>query len=320
MAIWGEKSLLIKYEELPVINGVRINSIYGRMETAYSTDQLLSDAYDEKPDYYLLCTDDFDYKDGRRVDKKDLKVKELPKELAALFGKQEINGGSVYVTRMTFRTSCSGNGSFTDNSISLDGGCGATSKCITYYRTKRWDKAHSGAVFIGEPLEKKILAVLGKKFKVEALPDGFDVEFPCTYVRNEGGLNYPDLKLPSWRWLYGSPYVTFDNGKNIRVFFEDYNAHLYLERLDTVEEGDEDLVSITFNYGHDKKPDQFCNIAQWADTKKEDPKGIIRFKVLKVDEKANWSYKVAAMVNDKEQFKRDTHNTFYRLVSMIKIK
>ena len=319
---------LLSDSEFLKINGSRITAIYGRMETAFRTDQLLVDAYDKKPDYYLLVTEDrdYDYKKNEWIDKPDIKTKKLPKEIAALFGPQEINGTKVYVTRMSIRKRCSGNGSFTDQTFDFGGGCGALSKTISYYRLKRWDNAYNLSVFQGEELGKKFeKAIVGKSYKVEALPDWFDIEYPCSYIRTEGGLNYPDVKLDSWRWSFGRPYVSNDysnnypNKKHIRVFHAEWNAHLYFEAVDEPKEGDDNLVQITFSYGYEKKGDQFCHIAGWNETKKEDPNGIIRWKILKVNEKENWPYEVAAVINDKIQFKRTACNLYYRLVRMAKI-
>ncbi len=314
MSAFENKRLIIdRFRELPEVNGTRINAIYGRMNTAYIPYAPLVDAGANKPDYYLLCTEDTYYdKDGNYRDKKNIKVKTLPKELAALFGTQKVKGKETYITRLWFRTSDSGNGSFTDQSIQLNG-----AGSITYYRTKRWAEAPKDAVFVGEPFEKKIVKVLGKKFKATELPEGYDVEYPCTYIRNEGGLNYPDVKQDSWRWLYGHPYISNkpNSTKNIRVYFEHLKAHLYLEAVEP-KEGDENLIQVTFPSGRDKHPEQFCHLGEWAESKKEAPKELIRFKILKVDKKNNWSYTVGAMIGDKIQWKRQTHNLFYRLNSI----
>ena len=174
---------LLPESQFPKINGTRINAIYGKMETAHRTDSILSDAYDKKPDYYLLVTEERYYdKDGKWVDKPNLKVRELPKEIAELFGPQEINGEKIYVTRMYIRTGGSGNGSFIDQTLDFSGSCGALGKTISYYRLKRWDDAYKLAVFQGEELGNKFeAAIVGKSYKVEALPSDFDYEYPPEY-------------------------------------------------------------------------------------------------------------------------------------------
>ena len=306
MAVWDNKEILIKDSELPKVNGVRINAIYARMETAYRTDQILGDCYTDKPDYYLLVTDDRDYKNGKWIDKPDLKVKTLPPALAELFGKVEVNGKTKLVTNLWFRTRCSGNGSFIDESISFSS--------FSYYRLKRgtWGEE---SVFIGEPFEEKIKAVLGKSFKVEILPEWYNVEYPHTPLRNEGGLLYPDYKLSGWRRSYKMPFVSNDypSKDNIRVFYESYNAHVYLSRVKEINEGDENLVAVSFS-NDSNEWNKFCCISTWADTKTEDPHGIIRYKALKF--KKEWGWEFAAMLNDKVQFKRMMNTEFYTIRSI----
>jgi hypothetical protein len=109
---------LLSDKEFPKINGVKVSAIYGKMETAYRDDQLLSDAYDKKPDYYLIVTEDryFD-KNGNWKNRKNITTRELPLEIAQFFGPQEINGIKVYVTRMYIRERCSGNGGFIDQTL-----------------------------------------------------------------------------------------------------------------------------------------------------------------------------------------------------------
>lgn len=322
MSAFGNKRLILdKYKDLPKVNGCTINSIYGRMETAYRTDQILTDAYGHKPDYYLLCTDDVaDFKTWKK--KPNLKVKELPKELAALFGEQVINGKKTFISRMWFRTSDSGHGGFTDQTADFNGG--DRDMGASYYRTKRWKDAHESCIFEGEEgFSKKIEAVLGKSFKAEVLPEWYDVEYPVSYIRNEGGLNYPDTKLSGWRRSYDMPYVRNQHDRNhIRVFIESLNAHVYLEAIkdNDLQEGDTDLVQVQFS--RDSKSDQFCNVVCWAESKKEAPNQIIRWNVLKKTKKRDKTteFEIAAMVGEKVQFKQKyLSHQFYRLINFVNI-
>lgn len=306
---------LFSASEFLKVNGVSINAIYGRMETAHRTDQILTDAYDEKPDYYLLVTEDKGYKDGKWTDKPNIKTRELPKEIAEFFGPQEINDEKVYVTRMYIRRSCSGNGSFTDQTLDFSGSCGALGRTISYYRLKRWDNAYSLSIFEGEELGKKIESVFSKKsYTVKELPNDFDYEYPCSYIRTEGGLNYPDTKLSGWRWSNGSPYVRNEyNEKSIRVFMEELNAHVYLEAVEP-QKGDTDLIMVNFSRDYTKHPDQFCRVVTWTQSKTEAPGQIVRYDVLSINEKEK-TIKVAAMLNDKIQYKKDMWTDgFYRLI------
>jgi hypothetical protein len=295
----------------------------------YEKGRLLEDAYNEKPDYYLLCTDDTDVSQGYRNYKKypNIKTEKLPDELAQFFGPQNVNGYNVYVTRMSFRTSDSGNGSFIDQFCSFEGGCGAQHKSITYYRTKRWPdtKPGNGAIFEGEDYAKRIDTILNKTFTVEETPEWYDVEYQCSYIRKLGGLNYPDVKCSGWRWSHGAPYVSNkydDRGtpdfKHLRVYVENLKAHFYLEAAETLEVGDSNLVEITFSRHHDKNPNQFCNIGQWNDSKKEDPGGVIRWQVQHIsDKKDGWPYKMAAVIGDKVQFTRHTWGSGYYRIQRI---
>lgn len=316
---------LLSDGEIPKINGVKVKAIYGQMETAYRNDQLLSDAYNEKPDYYLIVTEDRKYKDGKYVDCKNIKTRELPPEFAQFFGPQKINGTEVYVTRMYIRNRCSGNGSFIDQTLDFSGGFGATTKTICYYRLDRWPDASKLGIFKGEPLGEKIEKTLVRKsFEVIPLPDDFDVEQPCVYIRNVGGLNYPDTKVSGWRWLYGdSPYVrnAYDP-KHIRVYSEKDNAHIYLEEVEP-QKGDIDLVKINFNREFcdsfmGQKGDYFCSIVRWVKDKKEAPNQIIRFNVLNVEKDQYGTFvKVAAIANDKVQFKQEMNSKgFYRILKI----
>lgn len=303
MSAFGNRELIIKREELPVVNGRRINAIYACMETAYRTDQILHDCYTDKPDYYHLVTNDRDFKDGRWFDVPDINVKTLPPALAALFGKVRINGEIKLVTNIWFRTSDSGNGSFTDQSISF--------KSFSYYRMERgtWGE---GSVFKGEPFEEKINAVLNHKFTVEELPEWYDREYPHTPLRRVGELLYPDTKLSGWRRSYDMPFVSnnYPNNDHIRVFYAPYNAHIYLSRVKEIKKGDDNLVEVSFSRDNNKW-DKFCCISTWAETKKEDPLGIIRWKAL--TKTKEWGFEFGAMINDKVQFKRMLNSYLYTI-------
>lgn len=307
MGTFGNKLLILDSGELPKINGESVTAIYGTMETAYNENAALADAYSNTPDYYTVVCHLYSTK-------KVLKIKTLPKELADLFGWQDIQGVQHYVSQLSFRTSDSCNGSFTDDTMSFSGGYG---KIFYYYRTNRWPNT-KGNVFVGEPFEEKIKAVLGKHFKdVEVLPEWFDREYPSCYVRKEGGLNYPDTKLPTWR--KGMPYVSNDyssgspNSENIRVFVESMNAHVYLQRVSKLQVGDEGLIEVDL-WNRNLKHEEFCQIAQWSESKTEDPCGLIRWKVKNIKKGEGWPFEMAAMIGDKEQFTRWTQCTYYRII------
>lgn len=310
---------LLSNREFPRVNGTKIHAIYGRMNTAYSATSILDDAYDKKPDYYLLCTKETHYVNGSRVQKKDIKVKELPEELAQFFGPQEVNGNKVYVTRMYIRESPSNNGSFTDQTLDFAGGCGVTGRHIYYYRLPRWKDAGELSVFKGEELgERYENTFIGKSFTVDVLPDDYNKEYPCVYIRKIGNLNYPDVKVSGWRWLYGSPYVRNESDpKSIRVFSESLNAHVFLEEVEP-QKGDEDLIYIDFSRQWDdsflgQKGDYFCHIRCYNN----DNKDIVRYNILKVEHHKQFGTSVNAVIveNGKNQHCKDMRaKGFYRLV------
>lgn len=309
MSAFNNPQLIIKNNELPIVNGRRIKSIYACMETAYRTDQILHDCYTDKPDFYHLVTEDRDYINGKWFDVPNLKVKTLPSAIAALFGKVEVNGKQKLVRYINFRTSDSGSGAFIDDSVYFSS--------FSYYRMKRgtWGE---NSVFKGEPFEEKINAVLGKKFQVEVLPEWYDKEYPHSPLRREGNLWYPDFKLTGWRRSYKMPFVSnnYPNQDHIRVFYEPYNAHIFLSRVKEINTGDENLVAVSFSRDNEEW-DKFCCISTWADTKKEDPNGIIRFKAL--NHNKDWGWEFAAMLNDKIQFKRMMNTYMYQIDRIVKV-
>jgi len=306
MSAFGNRELILNKNELPIVNGRRINSIYACMETAYRTDQILHDCYNDKPDYYHLITDDSNYdKDGNWGKMSNIKTKTLPKELAELIGYVEVRGKRNLVTYISFRTSDSGHGGFIDDTIYFG-------KSFSYYRMKRpqWGE---NSVFKGDDFEKKILAVLGNKFTVEEAPEWFDKEYPHTPIRRIGTCWYPDYKLEGWRRSYDMPYVTNEYGKldHIRVYYAPYHAHIYLRRVtEKIEVGEEGLIDVSFSRDYDRSR-CFCCISGWNDSKEEDPNGIIRFKILEFDK--NWGWKVAAMIGDKQQWTRTINGGFYKI-------
>jgi hypothetical protein len=289
---------LIRDKELPIINGRRIKSIYA-MGFFSTTDKLVDAPVAGRIDCYICYTEDRDYKivDGKSVwiDKPNVKLKELPDIFKPLFEKS---------TSLWYRMTDSCNGSFTDGSIYLKSG--------TVYRGIKYMQDAYGCIPVNSKLGKQALATLNSVSEVEELEESFGVQYDKTWLRRENDMWWPDMALPTWRPSGCYPYITQNiyNTDNIRVYYENWGKTLFLERVKE-EVGDEGLVYVHFPR---EKGRDFCTIMTWADSKKEDPGGIVRFKVLDINEKDNWSIHVAAMLNDKVQFKEKRHGgSFYRL-------
>jgi len=292
------KNTLITISELPTFEGIAIKAIYAqkRDDIFYRTRDLYTgetaDFYELVP--YFICLKGY----------KNMFVKTLPESLLKVFGKQEYNGKTGFVKSITYRTSGSGNGSFVDDSISLGG--------FSFYRGL--DKQYS--VDGNSEFGKNILATLNTKIDVPHCKEWEYRFYPCSFVRKEGGLNYPDVALDSWRWCYGSPYVSNEVGKknNIRVWDDTMKAHLYLQLIDTVEDGEENLVCVRFSYHWDKKPDQFCNIQKWNNTKVGAENEIIKYKAHKVKD----GFELIPIVNGVEQSFKETlyFDSTYRIMKI----
>ena len=102
-----DKNTLIDWDELPIINGRRIHSIYA-MGFFYNTTKLVDAPIASKIDCYVCHTKDRKFVQGVYVNLPDVKLKILPPVFAELF---------KHTTSLWYRTDNSGNGSFIDGSI-----------------------------------------------------------------------------------------------------------------------------------------------------------------------------------------------------------
>jgi len=286
------KNTLITISELPRFEGIKINAIYAKKR---------DDRYHETRDLYGGETADFYLLVPEFSSDKCFYVKTLPENLLKVFGLQTYNGKTMDVHSISYRTSGSGNGSFVDESISLDGlsMVQQTSYCFSLFRG-----VNKYGVNPTSELGKNMLATLKTDINIPHCHETEYCYYPCSFIRKEGGLNYPDVALDSWRWLYGSPYVSNEVGKknNIRVWDDDMKAHLYLQLVGDVEDGEENLILVNFSYDWDKKPDQFCKIGKWNDSKKGAENEIIRFKANKVKD----GFDLIPIVNGEEQNFKET--------------
>ena len=269
---------LIKYEELPRFNGLHIESIYAEYENSHYGRDEERDFYVADILYYKCYVHHCDCNEYTKNKKRFIVVKDLPKEFDCLFGKVENKGIKTFITNMWFRDSCSGNGSFDDESIHLGGwASNSTTGTLSLYRgTNYYNKpeyAHSISTDGG--LGRALLNILNKSFKVKevefwecgAKMEEGSLDFACKYpykhtpIRIIDKLVYPSEKLSSWRKYgympYRVPTEAFLNQdffgvpdlKHLRVWDEDLKVHLYLERADDLAVGDENLIRLRLAEG-----------------------------------------------------------------------
>ncbi len=293
----GNHLTYVSSSELPIFNGIAIDSIWHKYDSFREkhTDR----RYKDSTDYYELTP-------HWRKDP-TIRVKELPEDFKKFFGQQIINGTQTFVNHIRYRTSDSGHASH-DDTISIG----------NFYLYRGFDYFEPNYMIEkGSELADNLLNTLNKKYTIEPLPFGYDVDFPQTFLRRVDNFYYPDAEIPSWRWLHGMPYVTLDGGKNLRVFFEQQMMHVFLQKLDRpVKKGDDNLIKVTFPYGqHGKNAEQECFISHWSERKAKDPNGIIRYRIDSMN-RDNRHCKAVATLNDKDQFKRDEwiNGIWYELV------
>jgi len=287
MAVYGNKEILIKIDELPKINGVAIQSIYrcvhnlSGIKGAYPDNENIFIYYECHPYFHTVNPKKYPVQ----------RIGKLPKELAILFDnvqttkykyddKKELVERSVKVSSIWYRTRCSGNGSFIDDSISVSGINlhNKTSGSISVTRgTKNF------GVNEGSKVGKLLLNTLNISYKCELLNEWQYTYYPTTTLRNVDGLNYPDQQCSGWRRSNKMPYVSLDDKKSLRILNENIKAHVYLLKVepDEVQEGVE-YVLVNFNHSHDGEPDKYCNIRSWAHFKEDTPNQMIHYRVDKI--------------------------------------
>lgn len=297
---------LLRENEYFKFNGKRIKSIYAVYENSryatksegggYIADILYFECYVHRWD----CGTDYM---GRDKGKSMLQVKELPKEFDGLFGMVENKGVKIFVHNFCTRENDSCNGSFTDETLDLNGwSSNSTTGNFGLYRGCEFMEKPDRKYVIDEKstLGKKITDLLGKSFKVKEvefsevgakMEEGsldFATKYPYAHtpIRIIDGLVYPDEKLESWRWLFGMPYrvpadklesfkaknkiyVTPKSRESIRVWDDKYKSHVYLEKAKDIEVGDI-LVSVSFNHDHHEiygtKGDAYCSIRRYNES------------------------------------------------------
>jgi hypothetical protein len=329
---------LIRDGELPKFNGKRITSIYAVYENSRYGTKEEGGGYVADILYYNCHVHRYDYQDwnGKRKGPSVLKVKELPKEYDGMFGMVENKGVKVFVTSHWFRMNNSANGSFTDQTLDMDGwSSNSTTGSFSLYRGIDYLQKPENSYVIDEnsELHNKWKKILGHSFKVkevEFADCGFKMEegsldfatkypYPHTPIRIIDGLVYPDEKLPSWRWLFGMPYRVPDNKievlkhdkqiyvspksrESIRVWDEDLNAHIFLEKAKDIEVGDT-LVSVSFSYDsheiYGSKGNAYCRISRYNESLGHEYVKYEVTKIVKDRERKQDKYIVSVYQKDK---------------------
>jgi hypothetical protein len=323
MAIWGNKEILIKIDELPEINGMKIASIY-----LHSYDKRGVKDYTVRPEHaeiYYSCTPYFHSVDSKKYP--IINTRTLPKELQLIFDTEhdiyfkyqdsdKLEHRKIRPTSIWYRTSCSGNGSFTDSSIYVDGSNSIGNR--GGFSVTRNDKSGC-SVDSNTETYKLVFATLNIKATVKALEEYEYCYYPSTTLRNVDGLNYPDTVCNGWRWLYGMPYVSLDNNKSMRILNVDLKCHVYALKVnpEDVEVGMEYII-ISFG-GRDKDPDKFCYIKSWSDSKQSDPNGMIHYRVDKIVNGKKKYAECTVMGQDVKKYQKQDVD-LYSFYSIVRIR
>jgi hypothetical protein len=287
---------IIRYNELPEINGELIDAIYSqKWDEEFNKSR---DCYsDEEPDFYL-CTSYFRLHSGR-----NLRLFKLPEGLQKIFDGVQIGDKTVRASYMSFRTSGSGNGSFTDDSFYLRG---KGSEYHSYYRGSD-DKA---GVPTNSEFPQLVLASLNQKYTCEEVPEYDMRNLPHSTFRVEGGQTYPDKQVEGWRRIFDMPFVALDSKRNdMRVYNDLIKAHVYLTRA-YPKKGDAELVKVKIQDAN------FCFISSWASYKEGDGNQMIRHTVESKYRNGE-GFKVRAMSNGKKQ--HTCHGDNYDLYRVTRI-
>lgn len=298
MAVWRMKYILIEYEELPVINGVHITDIY---KCTYDTRGVKGASIkEENAFHYYMCKPYFS-SDKRQI------VEKLPDDLQDIFDNppsatylkdgKKVKQSLTKVESIFFRTQSSGNGSFIDSSITVRGlQSNGTARWLSVTRT--WTDELSG-------LTDKLFSLLNKKHEITLLEKSRYTYYPSTFLGKVDGFLYPDPVCFGWRWIYGIPYVSYDNRDNIRIFDVKLQCHMYLNKVEECYAGEE---YIHLDFG---KYDGFCKIRRWNQNKEH---AYIKYIVESTDNGVNIRQEDSKRSSKFEEY--DLRG-FYRIVKII---
>lgn len=295
MAVYGNKEILIKLDELPEINGESIEYIY-RVAFDTSGVERVSPPKDER-EYYYECVPYF-----RLQGHPTIRTRKLPEKLQKIFDEPQyakyqntetgkIREVGVKVTSISYRTRCSGNGSFIDESITLRGASMTRSNQSDWILIRRNDKDITSKELTG--ITEKILAeTINIKAKVKELEEHEWKYYDCTTLRRVDNWWYPSPVCSGWRRSHKMPYVTLDNRKSLRVLNEELRCHVFLIKPDEYEEGRE-YKCVDFHWNHREEPEKYCFIKSWAHFKEDNPNGMISYRIDKIRKSDEYSGMVA---------------------------
>lgn len=276
--------VILKYEEFPKINGISVTAVYPCKENKGD--------FGRDADYWKFIP----YYSEDRV----IKVKKLPYPFNEILDETDMYNNLSYRKDLDLYDS----GSTVD--IKRDNN--------HYYLTKdpEYINQYKGDISIDSDMGKLITSTFGIELEVQELDEYHGVHFDQTYLKRIDGLWYPDVACEGWRWLYGESYVSmkYNDPSHIRVYMEKLKTHYYLEEVEP-EPGMEDLILINFTRFWRKRPYEFCNPIVWADTKKEAPNELVRFKILY---KKGEIFRLAAILNDKVQHESWRNGSFYKVI------
>lgn len=312
MAIFGNKEILIDIDELPKINGFAINSIYKCIHNLSG----IKGAYPDKENIfvYYTCYPYFYSVDPKRYPLQ--RIEKLPKELAILFDNSQVAEykyndkpvkTQVIINSINYRTSCSGNGSFIDDSIYASG-VNLINRSDSISVTRGTNRK------INE-VGQLLLNTLNISYDCPLLKEWQYTYYPTTTLRRVDNLNYPDPECSGWRRDTKMPYVSLDNRKSLRVLNENIKAHVYLLKVEESEiEIGAEYVGVKFSYRYDEEPDKYCFIRSWAHFKEDSPNQMIHFKVEKINNKNQ--YAECTVMQGGHNYKKDNvyFDELYRIV------
>lgn len=251
--------------KLPQINGARVESIYSPDDFSNDPRSLNATGWHYSTQYHTKQSNlNF--------------IGVLLPEFKSLFGNQVINGISCFVKNIDFRTDSSGHAS-EDSIMTIM--CGNDIRFSVWEREEGITLEYNQALTQHDEYVKKWLSFFNKKFTLK-YPSYVDCTWEPTYpnlsprngtfIENIGGLNYPTTFSLHWKPFNTMPYVTTNDGKTIRFFDTDYNSHIFIERVEKIEAGEENLIICSFP--QDEYSEYFLHAR-----KGEDGKGFIRYTV-----------------------------------------
>lgn len=319
MATFGNKDILIKLDELPRINGERIEAIYRKKYDKRGVKDYT--VRDEDAEEYFYCDAYFRLHSGE-----SRLVRKLPEPLQKIFDEPqravyrnnetgEETEHIIEVSYISYRTKCSGHGGFIDDSITI-GGVSLKNNTSHSISIRRNDKSTKYTELTG--IYDKLIATLNIKAEIPELEEHEYKYYPTTTLRRVDNWNYPTPVCSGWRRDNKMPYVTLDDRKSLRVLNENLKCHVFLLKVEP-EEVTVDEEYCIVNFGYDEDSHKYCFIKSWAHFKEDDPNGMIKYQVNKIRKSKESKTMVADCTVMGQEIKKYSKtvldlNSFYRIV------